>query len=1103
MTTVRTRHWWSPAFTLSERATLARRGRRLPAIDPDNASASPLDRWRKQRPFDRDEVFARRLELDALTEPEFASLVNAPSDCEGNGEHPPAWVAAVERANALATDIERLRGREPAAGPDGTGVARAFVEPFVATAMNGLFARARAVAQSHPAVPFEPRHATSLFEPVLWGHLVVRSMKVVILELNVARVEGSLAGDTPEARCIDFARQLRNGPVRERVIREYPVLARSLVSAAEYWEESAAEFLADLATDAQALSDTFFGGSPLGNLVGIVPGAGDGHRHGRSVTIAEFSTGERLVYKPRPLDVDLHFAELVDWLNTRGMTPPLRAVRTLGVGGHGWSEFIPNTPCTSPSQVARFYERFGGYLAILHALEATDFHYENVIASGEHPTLVDLEALFHPRSEADEHRDDPEWLGWRALQRSVLRAGVLPFRVGGSDESAGLDLSAVGGRGGQQSPNRFPVLVDAGTDVMRFARDYVRLPASQNRPALGTQPVDPAPFTDHIVSGFTAAYRLLLRHRSALLAVDGPLRRFADDSIRVVLRPTRQYALILGESHHPDVLRDAIERDRLIDRLWVAVPARPELERIIACEHADLTNGDVPLFMTRPSCRDLFTTHGTVIEEYFRYSGLESAIERIESMSEEDLRRQQWVVRASLVALVPGRHANAAEPPSEPRTIASIGPAPDRLWSANPMRFAADAECLEAAVGIARRLGELALRDDASTAWLGLTLVRDRDWAIQPIGTDLYGGTAGVALFLAYLDDVVVDDASKEMARAIVRQVVRRTDSLEASGADLPPGSIGAFGTLGGAVYALAHIGTLWNDHDLLERADRIAAVVARRVGDDRHLDIIGGAAGFTMAAAALHQVLPDGAARHAMRAAASTLLARRESGPDGASWTTTIRSTRPLTGMSHGASGIALALATSGRLLRDRSAVDVAMDALRYERGTFDPTCGNWPDYRILDDPAPATSPHMWAWCHGAPGIGLARLAVMTHVTSDELHADLDAALRSTAAFGFGSNDSLCHGDLGNLELLVRAREMGHEGAWERPLAVESARLLDRLRRGDWRCGLPGGVETPGLMMGLAGIGYGLLRLGATKRVPSLLSLDGPRAAICPRSDR
>ena len=139
-----------------------------------------------------------------------------------------------------------------------------------------------------------------------------------------------------------------------------------------------------------------------------------------------------------------------------------------------------------------------------------------------------------------------------------------------------------------------------------------------------------------------------------------------------------------------------------------------------------------------------------------------------------------------------------------------------------------------------------------------------------------------------------------------------------------------------------------------------------------------------------------------------------------------------------------------------------------------------------------------MWSWCHGAPGVGLARLITLQHdATSDLARAsrtELETALSSTVSAGFGSNDSLCHGDLGNLELFLRARELGTRGPWESRLAFESSRLVERIARGDWRCGIPGGVETPGLMMGLAGIGYGLLRIGATQQVPSLLSLEAPR---------
>jgi lantibiotic modifying enzyme len=44
---------------------------------------------------------------------------------------------------------------------------------------------------------------------------------------------------------------------------------------------------------------------------------------------------------------------------------------------------------------------------------------------------------------------------------------------------------------------------------------------------------------------------------------------------------------------------------------------------------------------------------------------------------------------------------------------------------------------------------------------------------------------------------------------------------------------------------------------------------------------------------------------------------------------------------------------------------------------------------------------------------------------------------------------------------------------------------------------GVPLNVETPGLLLGLAGIGYELLRLAEPERVPSLLTLAPPTASM------
>ena len=56
-------------------------------------------------------------------------------------------------------------------------------------------------------------------------------------------------------------------------------------------------------------------------------------------------------------------------------------------------------------------------------------------------------------------------------------------------------------------------------------------------------------------------------------------------------------------------------------------------------------------------------------------------------------------------------------------------------------------------------------------------------------------------------------------------------------------------------------------------------------------------------------------------------------------------------------------------------------------------------------------------------------------------------------------------------------------------------ASLLENMHRQGWQTGIPLAVETPGMMTGLAGTGYQLLRLAEPAGIPSLLLLEPPIA--------
>src|SRR5262249_27308791 len=152
-----------------------------------------------------------------------------------------------------------------------------------------------------------------------------------------------------------------------------------------------------------------------------------------------------------------------------------------------------------------------------------------------------------------------------------------------------------------------------GTDGMKLARRQMAMPRAGNLPSFHGDDVSPGDYIPQILEGFTAMYRLLMSHRDELRSSDGPLQRFANDEVRVVFRSTRTYGTLRAESFHPDVLRDAVDRDLLFDRLWISVERWPHLGNVVSAESQDLQQGDIPFFTTRPQSLDVWTSTKTCI----------------------------------------------------------------------------------------------------------------------------------------------------------------------------------------------------------------------------------------------------------------------------------------------------------------------------------------------------------------------------------------------------------------------------------------------------------------------------------------------------------
>lgn len=987
----------------------------------------------------------------------------------------PAWVDTVETAYSAATPYS-TEASDTASGISDPyrRMALTFVEPLLRYATTQF----RSAVAYGGDVPLHAEQPEAIFLPSLQDTLIASTGRTLITALHAARDAGRLIGDTPEARFGSFCMLLRDENYAAELLREYPVLARQVAVRTEQWLATTIEFLNHLRADWPSITTLFSGGTEPGRLLRCKSGAGDAHRDGRSVRVVEFESGLRLVYKPRSMAVDLHFGEIVDWLNQQGFEPLLRNVRILARRGYGWSEFIDNTTCESADEIDRFYRRQGGLLALLYAVYGTDFHMENLIAAGEHPFLIDLEALFHPKFVASSDDAVSSVTAYYLMSDSVLGVGLLPQRGGGSSPLAKYDASGMGG-GVSMSPFRVFKLEAAGTDQMRIVREHIELPASKNRPKLNDGSVNAFEHAEAIAQGFSDAYRLVQNGRAELTRAGGLLDRFEDAEIRIVLRATRIYARVLMEATHPSLLKDAKDLDALLQRVERTGANKPHLGAVLGEEIADLQDGCVPMFVSRPGSRDLWSSRGVKFTDFIKRPTLQDARQRVLSMDDADHARQSWFIRASLAsASIDGTTGGNRFLPRESQIgVLELRPVDQR-------------ELVRLATVMGDRLDTMAFRDAGATSWATIELAGEEYWALRPVSMDMYQGTAGIALFLGYLGHITNQQRFTDIALALAEQTrVDLTKEMAQGGFS----TIGPFGGWSGWLYVLPHLAEIAKAPALLDIAHDIRVRTVERISDDETLDVIGGAAGLLLALASHYDIDPHPDIMRDLVRCADHLVAKAQHAAAGVAWQTDMPASAPLTGFSHGASGIAFALMRAGELIGDPVYLDVARGAMDYERAVFKHDLGNWPDFRE----ASAASAEL-AWCHGAPGIGLARLHALRHWDDPLIALDLRHAIAATLEYPFGRTHSLCHGDFGNIELLHRASlalpEPGDLAA--RTNAIVQ-RVIASLREFGPICGSPRGVEVPGMMCGIAGIGMSLLRLAYPARIPTPLTLDSPKFTL------
>lgn len=853
----------------------------------------------------------------------------------------------------------------------------------------------------------------------------------------------------------------------QEVLEEFPVLTRLIGTTLENYCTFIEEFLERLNNDQNNIIKDFF---PEGNLNPIVHMTGeisDMHQNGKCVLIMEFFGGNKLVYKPHSLKIDQGWETFTKEFLQKAAK--LKAPHVLDRDTYGFIEYIENEPCKSKAELEAYYHSAGALMAVIHAFGGNDFHKENLIANGSYPVIIDTETLMKPEvlpfanTASDSERNQNLHPLEKAIDESVLNVGFLPlWQI--NEENKREDCGAL------------------------TALDEIQ----KNAPIFNGKRYSGGEFKAHILQGFQEMYEYLKASKEYLVRGDG-LSVFKDCYFRMLIRTSQTYAnlikVLLSSANLKDGFTYSMKAERLVNAFLYDArrDAVPGLIKVFLSEKKAVERGDVPIFYAQPYGGGILDEKELLFSQYFSKSPLERAKERIDSFSKEDKNIQMKIIEASLCVENRDTHEYMAQ-------LTGNGEEPEKT-------ILEGEDLLKEAEVIYQSLMEHRFTAGSQYSWLAeqYDMVKAGS-CLNLMGPALYDGLSGIGLFMGALYRVTGKNIYMDSLEQVLIQVNRFVELLTDSMSQyMQPGysngvsgvltSLGMIGEMTGSKAAKAMIKKLF------------FAITPQKILQSEEYDLFSGTAGIIFALEKWKGWKENESSRvhgyKILEACAEHLIKKSVKNEEGILIWNSKHSTKSLTGMGHGASGISLAFIILYKETGKKEYLNIALETTKYENLAFCKKEENWMDFRTdSKGRQTAKKQFMVGYCSGAPGIGLARSKGLSllkqscdfNETEKELIAIYENDVKRATSFTINMRaelrNHLCCGSAGRIEFLLQE---GRESIARQRI---SSVVKGKQRRGFYNLHADSGMfyYNPGFFQGECGIGYEILRVIAKDKVPSVL---------------
>ncbi|MGB5981308.1 MAG: type 2 lanthipeptide synthetase LanM family protein [Nonlabens sp.] len=768
----------------------------------------------------------------------------------------------------------------------------------------------------------------------------------------------------------------------------------------------------------------------------IETGKGDPHNLGKSTTIIEFKNNQKVVFKPRSGKIDGAFNRLLDRVN-QTLDSSLKIPGLIDKGSYCYVEFVEHSGVQDLSDIYNYYIEAGILTGLIYCLKGFDFHFENLIACGSHPVLIDLECLMDSSKE----------------HYSVLDTNLIPqcFFLDSRNHKFPFDLSGIGSIDDSFSPPIYWHWKNVKSDNMQLVRRSVLIAGQKNIPHFQDTKITAEKYLESFLSGFRKSCTWIINCNQNDRIINEIFEEFRNVEVRILPRITQEYKNLLENSFVPQAFRSNYTRKNIIYEDLKVFPINISLENnqkelLFSAECKSIIKQNIPHFTINSNENCIRESGVIVIENYKLDSPYDKMIAHVKKMNFAKLEKEVSKIENSFAS----RFGNKLKVKREEV----------------PVKVDIAQELENIVIQIVNQL----CKDMKGDGYRVFHPLGSGTYASERMDISLYNGKLGIVVFLkAYQNQGNNLRFKNEITHLINELIEDSVLNIHEIGKEE---ILSIASGLSGIIYSLC---TIDNEmyYDLCFKMSSL--IFDELIQETTNFDLMDGLSGCMLALLKLYESRKDQSVLNKCISIATKLLDMRTFNADSTFLVFKDKNADASLGVAHGQSGVALSLLRLYNITENAIYLEAAENLISFEDSYFSDDRLNWLDIRYSEEI------YQNAWCYGAAGMGLVRIELFKIIGDQQFLEVAKLLVENPNLYLSNSVDTYCCGILAMVDFLIELYNVtGLDVYMKSANEITHQILKEKNARGFYQTYENESIseENLSLFRGLSGLGYVNMRL-------------------------